>query len=233
VGSRNNNSTTNIDVIKLLASFSDNNQMATPSKYPGNAAFLIEGFSGVGAKDDVKAFVIHAAKLSGTALSTYSSKTGRSNHRLYELVLSCVKHKFHSGVNKFTFNDDNLQASGTIIEKEHQSSSIKGKSRSATQKLANTTTSNTAYHHPRNVKHHAPAASSRRPGQKNRTSSTLAASEDERCLFCLPTIFCSVIDAKWYISAEVSQVHERMYHIVRITDIRGSDMAESIMYRGH
>jgi hypothetical protein len=34
VGSRNNNSTTNIDVIKLLASFSDNDQMATPSKLP-------------------------------------------------------------------------------------------------------------------------------------------------------------------------------------------------------
>ena len=226
VGSRNNNSTTNIDVIKLLASFSDNDQMATPSKYPGNAAFLIEGFSGVGAKDDVKAFVIHAAKLSGTALSTYSSKTGRSNHRLYELVLSCVKHKFHSGVNKFTFNDDNLQASGTIIEKEHQSSSIKGKSRSATQKLANTTTSNTAYHHPRNVKHHAPAASSRRPGQKNRTSSTLAASEDARCLFCLPTIFCSVIDAKWYISAELGKRSlEHTHHLpLDASDLRTHSM---------
>ena len=114
VGSGNNN-TTDIDIIKLLASFSDNDQMMTPFKYPGNAAFFIEGFSGVGAKDDVKAFVMHAVKLSGTALTTYTSKNSRSKHCLHKLVLSCVNHKFHSGDNNFTFKDDNLQASGTII----------------------------------------------------------------------------------------------------------------------
>ena len=54
-------------------------QPASSNIHPMLLPWLRDWFHGVDAKDDVKAFVIHAAKSCGIDLPTYSSKDGRSS----------------------------------------------------------------------------------------------------------------------------------------------------------
>jgi hypothetical protein len=86
---------------------------------------------------------------------------------------------------EITFEEGKLQASGTIEEKEHQSSSRKGKSRSSTLKLANNT---------KNVP----------MNKKNiRTSTKSPVSLEKACSFQI-IIFCSSESGKWYIAKHCS-----------------------------
>ena len=54
----------------------------------------------------------------------------------YAIKLACKCHRISRATPK-KFKDDKLQQSSTYIQKAHNSSSVKGKSRSATKKLAN------------------------------------------------------------------------------------------------
>jgi len=112
--------------------------------------------------------------------------------------LACPHYRVHrkSKNKEITFEEGKLQASGTIEEKEHQSSSRKGKSRSSTLKLANNT---------KNVP----------MNKKNiRTSTKSPSSLEKACSFQI-IIFCSSESGKWYIAKHCStwlQSRSSSYH---------------------
>ena len=107
-------------------------------------------------------------------------------HRsLHKLVLACVRRRTYRSRSKLQFEDGKLQASDTIVGKEHQSSSIRGKSRSSTLTLANVNGES--------------MQKNSKSVRKNRASSRLAMNKGDECTFSL-TISCSVLNGNWYIS---------------------------------
>ena len=104
------------------------------------------------------------------------------------LYLSCNKRRHYRGSTDVSFESGQLQASNTILGKEHQSSSIKGKSRSSNNQLANT-----------NDKQRIQKRSnSRIAGQQNRSTSRLALDQRRTCSFTLK-IACSYNNKNWFI----------------------------------
>ena len=103
---------------------------------------------------------------------------------LHKVVLACVRRRTYRSRSKLQFEDGKLQASDTIVGKEHQSSSIRGKSRSSTLALANVSGES--------------MQKNSKLVRKNRASSRLAMNKGDECTFSL-TIHFSVLNGNWYI----------------------------------
>ena len=109
--------------------------------YPLGTSFCFTPFEGLDDKDKLTNYIKQAAiQTSGTALTIGNSQPYNGGAIAYMIRLEC---KFHraSRTKGTTFSDNNLQQTGTIIQKAHQSCSVKQKPRSSTQQRVTTTTS--------------------------------------------------------------------------------------------
>jgi hypothetical protein len=160
---------------------------ATDLQFPTGAIFKFEGFNGLVQKDELKNHIISTAQQYGTSLSAYQSHNRTTVLRKYIFVFSCVHHKCNSSEMKF--QDGQLQATGTIVAREHQLSSGKGQSRCSNNSYANT--------NQQSITEESPVRKStrKRPIDK-----------DSRCMFKF-SIICAVqmiIGISWHTINEVT-----------------------------
>ena len=132
-----NNINSYIDIVKLLSltSSTDFNYDATDLQYPTGAIFKFEGFHGLVQKDKLKNHIITTAQQHGTSLSSYHSHNRTTAQHKYIFVFSCVHHRPNTSKMKFKYGQ--VQATGTIVAREHQLTSIKGRSRCSNNSYAN------------------------------------------------------------------------------------------------
>ena len=120
---------------------------------------------------------------------THNQSLSFYNCRMLRLLYLCCNKRIHyRGSTDVSFESGYLQASNTILGKEHQSSSIKGKRRSSHNQLDNTNDKQRSQN----------KSNSRKIGQRNRPSSRLALDKGTTCLFTLK-LACSYYKKNWFI----------------------------------
>ena len=120
---------------------------------------------------------------------THNQSLSFYNCRMLRLLYLCCNKRIHyRGSTAVSFESGHLQASNTILGKEHQASSIKGKSRSSHNQLDNTNDKQRSQN----------KSNSRKIGQRNRPSSRLALDKGTTCLFTLK-LACSYYNKNWFI----------------------------------
>ena len=133
-----------IDLVQLLPIATTNasslEKLTTLLNYPPGALFKFTKFKGINDKQKLSSYIISStAQHHGTSLSNLTSKQSTSSSRLHIFVLSCIHHRINKILKKISFKDNQLQATGTICGREHQPSSVKGRSRCAHNPFAYTT----------------------------------------------------------------------------------------------
>ena len=131
------------DIVDLLGNIQPNvstflSCVAAQNNYPKNSIFKFDGYYGLNDKnkliDDIKA----SAFKYGTILTISKSNKKEKSNPNFNIVLGCA----HFGdpkvskIYKKDFLPNKLQQKNTIIQQPHSSTSIKNRSRSATNKLA-------------------------------------------------------------------------------------------------
>ena len=101
------------------------------------------------------------------------------------------------------FADDKIQALGTLVQKEHQSSSIKGRSRSSTLQLAAISKDDEQGKKPARKY-------GRAEGQVNKQQCKRRSCRDDACGFSF-NIFCAS-NEKWYIAGRVEKTASTTHH---------------------
>ena len=107
------------------------------------------------------------------------------------------------------FQDGKLQLTNTIIQTPHSSKSIRGNSRSKSNKLANTTDKHTSTHTSSIT---SVSTSTQKPGILNRTSTKRAVDCESSCDLKF-ILFCSSVDNKWYIVFSKSNDIQHTNHL--------------------
>lgn len=117
-----------------------------------------------------------------------------STNRVITIEFKCDHYNNRQSCNnKKQFLDGKMQQVGTILHKDSQAPSRKGKSRSSFNQLAhinNTQANNT------NID---PPANGRKPNQKNRSTSKLPIDEEHSCNVIF-SVYCESVTKKWYLS---------------------------------
>ena len=119
--------------------------------------------------------------------------------RLHTMVIGCEHSIMKNKKSKLDFQYDKLQASNTILTKEHQLTSTKGHSRSSKLSLANITNDiNTSNNNQSN--NTKPCSKYKKKiNMKNRTSTKQALSKECLCSLSI-NLFCYINDKNWYVA---------------------------------
>ena len=148
--------------------------------FPNKSCFLFNGFVGKEAGETLVDAIKAAAVMNGSRVR-HSKRKKSSKTRLVQIDIFCHKSK-HNKVNH-SFNDNCVQAVSTIIQREHQIASRKGRSRSATNKIV------------RNEN----LANDEKVTPVKRSTSIRPTEKGKCCNFSF-TIFCAVGSLQWYLS---------------------------------
>ena len=127
-----------------------------------------------------------------------------------EIGLSCHRRKVAESKTTHHFCDNQLQASNTLLQTEHSSSSVRGKSRSSTLRLAN----QVATQRNQEQQGHGALSMGRKINQVNRNTSKRAPSIQTKCSFNIG-IFCAYPSGLWYVALapENKASCKHTYHI--------------------
>ena len=101
--------------------------------YPKSSSFLFHEFLGTEDMDRLINSLKSSAAMSGSRIRANKRKMNKNGQKLASVDLFCNKSKFNS--KRQSFNENNIQANCTIIQREHQVASRKGVSRSLTNSL--------------------------------------------------------------------------------------------------
>ena len=145
--------------------------------YPPNASFLFAGYAGLKDKDRIIEDIKKQALINGSRIRASNRAASRVvKGRLCTIDFFCQRHK-HYSIKTHQFNENCIQAIGTIIQKEHVSKSASGK--------------------PCNSLVH-PTDENDTPTKKRRKYSIRPQEKDHCCPFGF-TIFCAEKDNWWYL----------------------------------
>ena len=187
-----------IDIVELLSIATTNaSSFATVNtllNYPPGAIFKFTGFKGIRDKQKLSSYIISTAQQHGTSLSNFTSKQSTSSSRLHMFILGCIHHRINKNLKKITFKDNQLQATGTICGREHQLSSVKGRSRCSNNSFANTT-----------------KAALGKGGHLIKSKRICPTSTDTQCMFKF-CIFCSTEDECWYLATPSLRSNATLQH---------------------
>ena len=103
------------------------------SGFPKNSSFIFHGFLGIDDTDRLINALKSSAALSGSRIRASKRKLKKGGKKLVSVDLFCNKSKFNS--NRHSYNENNIQANCTIIQREHKISSRKGVSTALTNSL--------------------------------------------------------------------------------------------------
>ena len=189
------NTSSDVDIVKLLSlpSTPDFNY-AKELQFPPGTIFKFEGFNGLEQKEKLKNHIISTAQQNGTSLFVYQSQKSRSDLRKHLFVFGCFHHKCNTTSSKMEFHNDQLQATNTIVVREHQLTSIKGRSRCANNSYANTTQ--------QSIAEEGPVRKSTRKRPINNES---------RCMFKF-SIICASTDDNWYLMSYQPRSNGTTFH---------------------
>ena len=187
-----------IDIVELLSIATTNASsfatLNTLLNYPTGAIFKFTGFKGIRDKQKLSSYIISTAQQHGTSLCNLTSKQYLSKHRLHMFILCCIHHRINKNLKKITFKDNQLQATGTICGREHQLSSVKGRSRCSNNSFANTTKSALG-----------------KGGHLIKSNRIRPSSTDTQCMFKF-CIFCSTEDECWYLATPSQRSTATLQH---------------------
>ena len=150
-------------------------------KFPKSSCFLFHGFQGIDDSDRIVNALKTSAVLYGSRIRA-SKRNTKSAVRAVQIDLFCNKSK-QNKCRIHSFNENSIQANNTIIQREHQIASRKGRSRSATNKL---------------VKDNNLAIGEK--ASPVRKSTSMRPLEKKNCCSFGFTIFCHSVNQKWYLS---------------------------------
>ena len=94
--------------------------------FPKNATFRFNGYSGAVDKDRITHDIIQSAFGSGSRIRA-SNRSFQSANRIMSIDFFCIRHKQFIPKNQKAFKANNIQAVGTIVQKEHSQKNNKGK----------------------------------------------------------------------------------------------------------
>ena len=151
------------------------------SGYPENASFCFHGYHGIVDKDRIIRDIKSSAFGSGSKIRASCRSASRSTkNRICTVQFFCVRHKMYNN-NYQTYNEECIQAVGTILQKEHMSRSRPGRS------LNDHVTPNESLEFDE-----SPAI------KRRRTTSIRPMSREACCPFGF-TVFCCENDKSWYL----------------------------------
>ena len=163
--------------------------------YPKNSSFCFYPFEGMEMKSNL-IDELRKAGLKGGSLLNFRSRGKMSKLRIHTIEVTCAKHLLSRTTKTETmYNDNCIQQCGTIIQPKHQSSSVKGSSRSSKLK---------------HVKYDKSTCTVAATGSKNRMTSIRPVEAENKCPFMF-YVFLSTHDNKWYLSYS-STSSTRMCH---------------------
>lgn len=192
----------NVDLIKLMRlSLNDmealQEDLMQTYNYPQHTLIRLEGLRGIQDKQRARKLIFDAARSHGTQLcsrSTCANKT--SAHRSFTMNLGCVHaYRDRKGSKSFithTFKSDKVQASNTLLGREHGSHVYKDKSKSSTMKIANRDKATLI---PRRDEYKV----KKKAGLKNRTVTKASLDKRSACNFGI-VVMLSKKDDYWYIA---------------------------------
>ena len=145
------------------------------SGYPENASFCFHGYHGIVDKDRIIQDIKSSAFGSGSKIRASCRSASRSTkNRICTVQFFCLRHKIYKNISKI-YNDQCIQAVGTILQKEHMS-------KSSSDRIIND----------------SPDSDEKPEVKRRRTTSYRPTSKEECCPFGF-TIFCSEEDTCWYL----------------------------------
>ena len=151
------------------------------SGFPKAYSFLFHGYTGIDDTDRLINDLKSSAALSGSRIRASKRKVRKGSNKLASVDLFCNKSKHNS--KRHNFNENNIQANCTIIQREHQIASRKGVSRAQSNALVVDDSSSPAI-----IVSPVKRSTSIRPLDKKNC-----------CSFGF-TIFCSSGNNHWYLS---------------------------------
>lgn len=149
--------------------------------YPDNASFHFAGYSGLVDKDRIVEDIKKQAFIGGSRIRASERNKRKIKDRVCTVDFFCIRHK-HNKYTSQTYNESCIQAVGTIIQKEHQTKSIKGKALNVRVTHEEDPNESTTVH----------------KSKRRKTSSMRPLNKVECCPFGF-TIFCSEKDNWWYL----------------------------------
>ena len=168
-----------VDIVQLLGNHMKSRITAL---YPKNTSFLFEGFVGIDDYKKLTTNLIDAAKRCGTSIVVGQSRKEKGKFRLMTIHFHCVKYRLSRPSLKRDFCDMLVQQPCTLIQQSHDTSSVKRKSRSKSQKVCD--------------------LSDKLSGKDNivrrKSSSVRPTQSDKQCPFNF-SIMCNRYDEKWYL----------------------------------
>ena len=151
------------------------------SGFPKNSSFIFHGFLGIDDTDRLINALKSSAALSGSRIRASKRKLKKGGKKLVSVDLFCNKSKFNS--NRHSYNENNIQANCTIIQREHKISSRKGVSTALTNSLV--------------IDESVPVTKKVSPVRRSKSIRPL---EKKNCCSFGFTIFCSSANNIWYLS---------------------------------
>ena len=156
--------------------------------FPDKASFCFYGYNGIEDKERVIDDIKKSAFGSGSKLrSSFRGKSFQTRNRLCTVDFFCVRHKPFKDCG--IYNQECIQAVGTILQKEHQSKSRQGivANEVVSAKDCETSTEET-------------------PKKRKRRTTSISPSHKESCCPFGFMIFCSDVDKRWYLSCNTRYV---------------------------
>lgn len=170
-----------VDLLEFLEPTQEQMSLFICLGYPKSASFQFQGFHGTEDLSNIIKAIVDAAFSAGSMIRA-SKRKQVTKLRVASVDFFCVKAKQNSTGSKQKFNEQCIQATNTIIQREHQIASVKSKSRHSVLKTV--------------------APTDEEQGTKIRTRRSTGIrplSKDQCCNFGF-TIFCSAKDSKWYLA---------------------------------
>ena len=143
--------------------------------FPKNASFRFSGYDGTADKDRIIYDICQSTFGNGTRIRS-STRSFASKNRSKSIDFFCIRHKHLIVKSEKMFNENCVQAVGTIVQKEHQIKSVKGKRKSVTCSNSDSVS----------------------PLKKRKTTSYRPIAKNECCPFDF-TVFLSEEDNLWFL----------------------------------
>ena len=150
--------------------------------YPKMSSFRFGGFQGISDTNNIIQAIQTTAATYGSRLRGQKRTTKTSLLRLVNVDIICARTRTKQ-TQIHVFNDKCIQATNTIIQKEHQTGSRKGRTLSSTNDYVLDT-----------------GAIKKKEKQSTRRSTSICPVEKSDCCSFRFSIFCCSKDHKWYLS---------------------------------
>ena len=186
-----------VDIVPLLGNQSN---PKFNSSFPKRTSFLFEDFVGIEDSQKLTTNLINAAMKSGTSIVVARKSKEKSKFRLMTIDFACVRNRLSRPKTKRIFSDAFSQQPCTFIQQSHGSSSVKGKSRSKSNRLCHLPEKLPAHNGIENV-----------VIQKRKYNSVRPNVIDQKCPFKF-TIICAKEDKKWYLVNNYKNNTDTEYH---------------------